>query len=1044
MKKVNLKFIILWASLICSINCLPANVSFKFSGLGNGDKAVVTIGSSAYLESIDIFENGTFEFNDVPVGRHYLKVDASGYNLPDAQIVDVNSDGSVNPVASINIVITKMNEDPTVWTHTWEQDGSISGYTTTAHVNQRPEVEFLGKKIIPADVPSMQLLLDNYKILLSDEEETWTHEYAYRLLETLKTLPVAYNKIAKFVLTSSRLTDDIEVTNLADAKEVRISKDAFFYANPFLVSLDGVRGRFFSKRLHHAMTKFVTDFGKDTTAVNQILFERFGCSVSIPDYEILTGENPGNFQDFYPSELVAIINMFEELPDGFHKTPHLNYLVRRQDGHVNPKYPGAAAISWCVDNGYIEFINAPHLGNSAFGGNNEQFDTQRLILHEKTHFLWAFNFSDEIKNKWIEIGGWYLDPNVESGWVTSKDTEFVTAYAHAHNPDEDMAESVAYYLKDPEKLLSRAPEKYEFIRDAIMHGTRYITSIPDYLTFEVLNLYPDYDFPGKIKKVDISVTGAPDEDKELIFDIYLNHIDGYQDGASSAFTRIMSPKFIDDEGNENGTYIDLWFGQVDGNEWHLRGTANISKYSKAGFWVPGDITISDVVGNERYEGRNDCVSNIYINNPLEDLIVPKYEKGSLSYSLHDIDFMGHHEQLLSVKINAYDNIGIKDIYGGLYTGVDSNHMPGWSTVVDKDNQTIEIQYRIKDFFHCGNYHIAHISITDLGGVSKDIRFDEDPGHEPVQHIYINTPNPDYDNAEVDLNRIYVHAEPTNPDAPNGETLVDIVYYVRDNLSGVAYSGVTLRDPQGVDHFYWAATGDTDDAGYFLGDPYAWKKYETKIVLPVGSAPGIWGVSQMNLRDNALNDFTYNFVESLIFEPDDNESDYVLFAEMKEDELLTFGIDGLSMNNYGFTYRIINEETGQEISGKHIFSDTRGDDSRHATVNVSGLDDGSLLLIVTAINEEESPISVKSAKINKKSNSSVKTIKSNNQNLSVIIRDRKIIFNGNNEFDDTIKVFTIKGLLYSQGSKVDIENITFEPGIYLIIIGENVAKIVIYS
>ena len=67
----------------------------------------------------------------------------------------------------------------------------------------------------------------------------------------------------------------------------------------------------------------------------------------------------------------------------------------------------------------------------------------------------------------------------------------------------------------------------------------------------------------------------------------------------------MSPTFIDEEGNKKGTYLDLWFGPLDGNPWHLRGTATISKYSKAGYWVPGDITVNDVVGNARYEGRND-------------------------------------------------------------------------------------------------------------------------------------------------------------------------------------------------------------------------------------------------------------------------------------------------------------------------------------------------------------------------------------------------------------------------------------------------------
>lgn len=1028
--------------MLCAFSAEATNVSFKLSGLSDGDQAVVSLGSKEYLETLTLTANGGYSFKDVPSGQHSIKVEASGYNLPKAHIVYVNANGTVEPSVDINIAITKMSDNPDEWTHIWEQDGSVSGYTTTAYVNQRPVVEFIGKRIVPSDVPSMQLLYDNYKILLSDDEEAWTQEYAYRLLETVKSLPVSYDTVAKFTLTSSSLTDDITVADMGDGKEVMISKDAFYYANPFLVNLDGVRGRFFSKRLHHAMTKYATNFGKDKWKINRILIERFGCSIEVPDYVALTGEDPGNFQDFYPSELVAIVNMFEELPLGFHKIPHLNYLVRRQDGHVNPLYPNAAAISWCADTGYIEFINAPHLNNSAFGGNNEQFDTQRLILHEKTHFLWAFTFSDEIKDQWATIGGWYKDPNNDSGWATTKDTEFVTAYAHAYDPNEDMAESVAYYLKDPEKLISRSPAKYEFIQNVIMHGTRYISSIPDYLTFEVLNLYPDYDFPGKIKKVDIKVVGAPEEDKELTFDIYLNHIEGYEDGASSAWTRIMSPKFIDDEGNENGTYIDLWFGAVEGDQWHLRGTATINKYSKAGYWVPGDITVIDNVGNERYEGRNDCISNIYINNTLEDLIAPKYEKGSLTYSLEDVDFKGHHEQLLRVKINAYDNIGITSVYGGLYTGVDSNHMPGWSTIVDKDNKTIEIQYRIRDYFYSCDYHIAHIGISDEGGLGKDIRFDEEPGHEPVQKIHIETPMPDYEHPEVDLNRLYVHAEPTYPDTPDGETLVNVTYYVRDNISGMSTSGITLRDPQGVNHLYWAANGAYDEAGYYLGDPTEWQKYEANIILPVGSVPGIWGVSELNVRDHAFNDFTYNFVETLIFEPDDNKSDYILFAEMNENEWLTIGLDCLSQNNYGFTYRVINEESGQEISGNYSPIRSEDTDNDYRTqIDVSTLDDGELLVIVTAIDADGKPLSVKSTRVIKENGAVVSKVKTDKTPINVTISNGHLYITGV-ENDVMVLVYSPSGDLIAQERISFISNVSLPKGIYIISVGETIVKIAI--
>ena len=53
---------------------------------------------------------------------------------------------------------------------------------------------------------------------------------------------------------------------------------------------------------------------------------------------------PVNFQSFAPTELVSIINMFEEMPEGFHKISHLNYLIRRQNGQKHPIYPESGAL----------------------------------------------------------------------------------------------------------------------------------------------------------------------------------------------------------------------------------------------------------------------------------------------------------------------------------------------------------------------------------------------------------------------------------------------------------------------------------------------------------------------------------------------------------------------------------------------------------------------------------------------------------------------------------------------------------------------------
>ena len=960
-----------------------AKVDFKVTGVQSGDVAMVSIGSDAYLATMEVSGDGSYVFDGVPVGKMFLKIEASGYNLPAALTIIVNEDGSIEPMVAQTLAITKMADDPNTWTHSWQEDGSLSGYTTTAYVNSRPEVEFLGKKIVPADVPSVGMLYQNYHIILSDEGKKWTQEYAYRLYETLKTIPYSIGEgYSKFVLTEDKIDDDIKIETSGDSRTVTIGEDAFYYANPFLVNLDGVRGRFFSKRLHHALVNYATNYGEDEGQVNQILTQRFGCTMEVPDYKVLTAgitdEDEYHFQKFFPSERVSIINMFEELPDGFHKTSHLNYLIRRINGMKHPLYPEAAAVSWCVDNGYIEFME------SSFGGNNQQFDTQRLILHEKTHFLWAFSMSDQIKNDWIKVGGWCQDPNAgDAGWSTTKDVEFVTAYAHGINPDEDMAESVAYYLKDPDKLRSRALEKYEFIRDRIMNGTRYISKIPDHLTFEVLNLNPDYDYPGKIKRLDVKVEGAPEEDKKVTVEIELNHIDGFQDGASSAFVRMFSPHYFNEKGEDIATCRDLWMGPVDGNKYVLRGELTISKYSKGGYWTVSDISVNDIQGNQRFEGRNDVVWNMFVNNPLEDLELPKYESGSIKYEVVEAEKEGHKIKNLIVTFKCSDNIGIDHVYVGLNVLNQTKYtMAAWGTW-DESTNTGRLEIPITEFYPTGDYFVESISLTDKAGLSPMWYFCGGPNDEPIVSVHIETANPDSEAPTIDLNRISVYAEPTHPEAPDGETKVTINYYARDDKSGYDIGDYTLLDQQGIGHFEWHYIPGRGTM-FFDGDPTVWKRYTINCVLPQGSAPGIWGLASLGLRDKAMNERTYNFVETLIFEPDDNLDDYILLSDIKDEEL-TLKMTKTEGNGYSYGYRIINEDTGEEISGEMTAQTTskarltRASDSSvtdadyAAIIDLSKLSDGNCIAIVQVKDGDGKAVAVRNTRFVKGNATSIDKI-----------------------------------------------------------------------
>ena len=47
-----------------------------------------------------------------------------------------------------------------------------------------------------------------------------------------------------------------------------------------------------------------------------------------------------------------------------------------------------------------------------------------------------------------------------------------------------------------------------------------------------------------------------------------------------------------------------------------------------------------------------------------------------------------------------------------------------------------------------------------------------------------------------------------------------------------------------------------------------------MVLPVGSAPGIWGLAELYLRDKANNFAVYDFTETIRFDLDGNEMIHV--------------------------------------------------------------------------------------------------------------------------------------------------------------------------
>lgn len=761
----------------------------------------------------------------------------------------------------------------------WEIDETPEGQETVTPT--KPVVVTLLDT--PIEVPPHTAalhLMKRYSVFL---DTSWTASDAQKLFLTFQSIPQILNSYydstpyeerqiepSTWKISDLHLHNDINIEYQNGIKIINVARGAFVYANPLMAKIEGIRGKYFSKRLHRAVVRYVTDNGADRAAIDRILHERYAVSVNVPDYTELTryttGEHAGRFEPFKNEELIKIISMLEEFPSGMHKTPGLKYLVRRLDGTVNPRYPLAAALAW-TGQGYIEFMEI------AFVGSTDSI--HRIILHEKAHFLWEFLFDDQLKQDWIEVGGWYENPDDIDDWSTTKQTEFVSAYAHGINPNEDMAESISFYIVQPDVLRARSPDKYEFIQNRIMHGTRYISQIREDLAFQVYNLYPDYVYPGRIIRVDAEVTGAPEEDKQITITIELHHendLDLVNRGWINMFNEkdILIGMFLSPIDSE-GRYVSA--GYI------LQGKITLSKYAASGYVVPDAIGFHDDIGNSRFSG-NEFGLKLYIDNPLADCEPPEYVPNSLRLSLSDAETdQKEHYQILTVQFKIIEKNGLHEFLVSVdnenpekYTG---NY--GWSNSNGYNSVTGEAVVNIifPDYSDSGIYAVHQIKMKDLAGNSRGVYFVQKPpdpsgvniiADELSPTVEIVTPTPDTTPPVLDIDNITIKAEPINPEAPNGETRVDITFRVKDDISGFGGASMALRDPHGT--FHWYGHPGNPGSIYFIGDPTVFTDYHTTIVLPIGSVPGTWGLAEMNVNDKAQNTSRYDFTEIVRFEVDD--------------------------------------------------------------------------------------------------------------------------------------------------------------------------------
>lgn len=965
-------------------------VSGVIKGLKQGDTATIKIQKNAenfFFKRVGGIANNadvSYSFPNLSIGKWALSIDAKGYLFPVAKVLDLNNN-------NVDVTITLTPSIQANFNYTWQDDSSFVGHAQQSYINDKVEINVLGKaEKVPDDFNAINAL-NEYGFLFSDDSAKWTSEDAYRLYQTLKKLNFrkysegdSVKVKAKWFLTERFVDRDIDFNTVNGIDVITISRAAFTYATPQVVTIDGVKGKFFSKRLYTALVYYYSDKGINKDRIAEIAKSRYGFEFLAPStfLKTLMNETETNFQEFTSDEKIVILSMFEEFPDAMQRQGELKYMVRRVNGQSHPVYPTAPAIAW-VGNNNIEWME------SAFNSQDITY-MQRLVLHEKAHFLWEYIFDKSTQDDWATLGGWFKDPTSGSGWSTTNTTEFVSAYAHLKNPNEDMAESIAFYITNPEALRSRSLRKFEFIRDRIMKGTRYISVIRPDLTFQVYNLFPDYNYPGKIKRTKLEVIGGPNEDKKVVFEIELTIMNNAFDGAQQAQCRFVS---------SIGTIKDMWLNKVNSNGSILRGEFTISKYAKSGYWIIPQINIWDAVGNQRLENNSTYGIKCFVNNPLEDVTPPLYVQNSLKLDS------------VNVKINSFG--------GGLAQGADtvnlqpsnaiklsfnmiekntinpdgrvlarmylptfdstnkSNIQPysfdcqigGIGILNDKPDsiKTAQFYFAVPDYFPSGYYSISYIDMQDVALNVRQLLLDKDTANKNYfiaprfvnqrairDSIYMRTKYPDLKPPVIDLNDIKIQATPTNPSAPNGETLFEMWLWIKDEsdfagkASGFAHGYYTLRDPQGLER----SISMQSDLGnlYYSIQPdssiYGFKRYYFKTLLPAGSPPGLWGVSAININDHAQNKKYYSFVEYVRFDVDQsNVLNVTPFVEILGKKVNSKNVDSVavkigctSCKDQKYRLRMYSSMGGSSV----VFEGKMTKDTITLTnLNLKGVNDGVL-------------------------------------------------------------------------------------------------------
>ena len=273
---MNSKFLSLLFFFLFTANIFSQEFKVIIEGLKAGDSARVTIqkSSESLFKKWAKSEDGSnVELNysgneSLSNGKWALSIDATGYTYPTAKVLNIPND------TSASITLTELLAG--TYKYTWQDDDSAAGHSTQSYYSEPTNIVIVDNSIsVPNDYASIKLRND-FGVVLSDDIKSWSKEDSYRLYKMFSSLPFnpngENNKVdfstgegvrGIFYLTDDEQYKDLTLANDGDLVNATISQSAFTYASPLVVTVDGIKGKFYSKRLYHAVVNYITEFASN-------------------------------------------------------------------------------------------------------------------------------------------------------------------------------------------------------------------------------------------------------------------------------------------------------------------------------------------------------------------------------------------------------------------------------------------------------------------------------------------------------------------------------------------------------------------------------------------------------------------------------------------------------------------------------------------------------------------------------------------------------------------------------------------------------------